>query len=235
MNYRKTSKELRDFIKTHEMRYSVEHNGGETRIIKAFKVEIDNAEYWVHFVYGDSPRLIDVRELVKTMEEAKAKAQKLRDEYQRKKKKCNDEKKAKMDEVVAFLNDFGWYGYTDWDTKEIKPSGKAIAAAVKRVYSDMPEREKDDKDTYIGLLENYIRTGNIYSQGSSFHKDQVVLVKYGFDGSVMVELTNGTTIIPKSHGVTELIRTIFGSNFDRWGYNSVKYPTDEKDSIKKAD
>ena len=232
MNESKTKK-LRDFIKSHEMRYFVEHSdySGQTHIKKAFKVEINNNEYWVHFAYGDHPEIKDERILLKTMDEAKAKAQKLRDEHQRKKKEAADKHKERMEDVVKFLNNLSWYDYEDWNSEEINPKGQSIAEAIRRVYARMPRREKDDEQTYIGLLENYIKHGTIYTQAISFRKEHVVSVKYGEHGAVEIELINGTTIIPKSNAVSNLIKTIFGERLDSWSYNDVKEPTDKFDKM----
>lgn len=226
------TKQLRDFIKSHEIRYFVEHPDciGQTCVKKAFKVEINNNEYWVHFAYGCRPEIKDERILLKTMEEAKAKAQKLRDEHQQKKKKVADRRKARLEDVTKFLlHDFSWYDYVDWNRQEIKPNGQPIAEAIKLVYDNMPWREKDYEHTYIKLLENYIKHGTIYTQAMSFRKDHVVSVKYGEHEAVKIELINGTTIIPKSNAVTSLIKTIFGERLDTWSYNNVKEPTDDFD------
>lgn len=231
------TKQLRDFIKSHEMRYFVEHSdySGQTHIKKAFKVEINNAEYWVYFAYGDRPEIKDERIMLKTMDEAKSKAQKWRDEHQQKKKEAADKRKAMLEDVTKFLGEFSWYDYIDWDSQEIKPKGQPIAEAIKRVYANMPRREKDDEQTYIGLLERYIRYGTIYTQAFAFHKDHVVSVKYGEYGAVEIELINGTTIIPKSESVTKLIKVIFGDKSDSWSYNDIKEPESKYDKIKNDD
>ena len=227
------TKKLRDFIKSHEMRYFVTYSeySKQAHIKKAFKVEINNNEYWVYFAYGDHPEIKDERILLKTMDEAKAKAQKLRDEHQRKKKEAADKHKERMEDVVKFLNNLSWYDYEDWNSEEIKPKGQPIAEAIRRVYASMPRREKDDEQTYIGLLENYIKHGTIYTQAISFRKEHVVSVKYGEYGAVEIELINGTTIIPKSNAVSNLIKTIFGERLDSWSYNDVKEPTDKFDKM----
>lgn len=229
------AKQLRDFIKSHEMRYFVTHSdyNGQTHIKKAFKVEINNNEYWVHFAYGDRPEIKDARILLKTMDEAKAKAQKWRDKYQQGKTEAANKRKAMLEDVIKFLNNFSWYDYQDWDSKEIKPNGQSIAEAIKRVYANMPRREKDDEQTYIKLLENYIKNGTIYTQAMSFRKEHVVCVRYGEYDAVEIELTNGTTIIPKSNAVSILIKTIFGKRLDTWSYDNVKEPTNKFDLIDK--
>lgn len=226
------AKQLRDFIKSHEMRYFVEHSdySGQTHIKKAFKVEFNNNEYWVHFAYGDRPVIMNERILLKTMEEANAKAMKWRNEYQRKKKEASDKRKERLEDTVKFLNDFSWFPYSDLKTDEIKPKGQPLAEAIRRVYERMPRREKDDEQTYIKLLENYIKHGTIYTQAMSFRKEHVVSVKYGEYGAVEIELINGATIIPKSNAVTNLIKTIFGGRLDTWSYD-VKEPTDKFDKM----
>ena len=233
------AKQLRDFIESHEMRYFVENSeySGRTHIKKAFKVEINNAEYWVHFSYGrDHPSLIDEKVLLKTEEEAKAKAVKMRSEYQRRKRNEAAKEKARLADVTEFLNNFDWYDYKDWDSQEIKPEGQPLARAVRRAYNNMPSKEKNDYRTYIALLENYIEHGTIYTQAMSFRKEHVVSVKYGEDSSVEIKLTDGTSIIPKSKYVTNLIKTIFGDSdsVDTWIHNDVHYPIDKLDIIKEA-
>lgn len=233
MNKQSKVKQLRDFIRSHEMRYFVEQYEyrDQMYIKKAFKVEINNQVYWVYFSYGDQPEIKDERILLKTMAEAKAKAQKLRDEIKRKKAEAAAKRKAELEYVTKFLNDFNWYSYQDWNSEEIKPQGQPFAQAIKRVYANMPRKEKDDEQTYINLLEYYIKHGTIYTQAKSFRKEQVVSVRYGEQGAVEVELVNGTTIIPKSNAVTNLIKTIFGDRLDSWSYNDVKEPTDKFDKI----
>jgi hypothetical protein len=226
-------KQLRDFIESHEMRYFVQHYewSNQTYIRKAFKLVINDNEYWIHFINSSRPEIISEKILLKTMEEAKAKAQKLRDQHREKNKEVAAKEQAVLEDVTKFLNSFDWYDYRNWRTEEITQKGKPLAEAIKRVYLAMPRREKDDEQTYISLLENYIRYGTIYTQALSFRKEHVVSVKYGENGEVKVELTNGTTIIPKSDSVINLISTIFGTRLDSWSYNDVKEPKDKYDQI----
>lgn len=228
-------KQLRDFIKSHEMRYFVEHPdySGKTHIKKAFKVEINNNVYWLYFIYGDRPELKEERYLLKTMEEAKAKAQYIREAYQKKNKENAAARKAKLEEVTRYLHDFSMWDITKWDgnAQVVNPEGRDFVKAFKDLYARIPDREKDDEHTYIRLLENYIKTGTIYTQGISFSKEHVVSVKYGKDGAVEIELINGTTITPKSESVTNLIKTIFGIRLDSWSFSDVKVPTDEYDKM----
>ena len=228
-------KNLRDFIKSHEMRYFVEYSdySGQVHIKKAFKVEINKDEYWVHFSYGDRPSLIQERLLVKTMEEAKTKAIKLRDTHQKKKKAERDAAKAKLKEVTEYPENTRY-----WDLKEgygndakIKDDYQPLVYAISRIYRDLPSKEKDDEQTYINTLERYIQTGTIYTQGMSFSKEHIVSVKYGEDGAVQIELINGTKIIPVSHAVANLIRVIFGQRQDNWSYKKVRFPEGKYDDM----
>ena len=236
MNKQSKVKQLRDFIRSHEMRYFVEQYEyrDQVYIKKAFKVEINNKEYWIYFCYGDQPEIKDERILLKTMDEAKAKAQKLRDEIKRKKAEAAAKRKAMLEDVTKFLNDLNWFNYHKWNSEEIKPEWQPLLEAIRRVYDQMPRKEKDDEQTYISLLENYIKHGTIYTQAKSVRKEQVVSVRYGEDGAVGVELVNGTTIIPKSKAVTNLIKTIFGDRLDTWSYDDVKEPTYRFDKIEKS-
>lgn len=222
-------KQLRDFIRSHEMRYFVESDySGRTYIKKAFKLEINGDVYWVYF-YGNRPELKYESVLLKTMEEAKEEARKWRE----RKKEETAQYKAKMDDVAKFLNDFAWGDHIDWNTLEALPESQPIIDAFKSVYASMPSREKDDDRIYIRLLENYIKNGVIYTQAMSFRPEQVVCVKYG-DKWVKVELTNGTTIIPKSEGVVRLIKVIFGAELDSWKFTGVEEPAGKRDEVEKA-
>ena len=231
------TKQLRDFIKSHEMRYFVDFSdySGQAHIKKAFKVEINKTEYWLHFSYGDRPELKEERYLLKTMEEAKAKAQKIREAYQKQKKEKAAARKAKYEEVTRYLNNFRMWDITEWDgnDKVVKPEGRDFVKAIKELYADIPDREKDDQLTYTQELERYIEHGTIYTQGMTFRKEHIISVKYGEDGSVEIKLIDGTTIIPVSRSVTHLIKTIFGQNRS-WTYNHVKFPEGTHDEMKET-
>lgn len=222
-------KKLRDFIKSHEMRYFITEGYNCIFIKRAYKVKINNEDVWVHFEYGTGVVIKDERDLLKTMDVALAKKKKIREVYEKTKKK----KEAKFAEVTDYLRNFGWYDLIDYHKNEVKPKGQPFADAIKRVYNGIPSKERDDERTYIGLLERYIQTGTIYSQALSFRSEHVVSVKYsgGEPGVVKIELTNGTTIIPKSEAVTRLIKTIFGSRLDSWSYNDIHEPSDKFDKI----
>lgn len=223
-------KKLRVFIRSHEMRYFIAEGYECIFIKRAYKVRINNEDVWVHFAYSKSAEIKDERDLLKTMDEALAKKKKIREEYEKKKKK----KEAKFAEVTDYLRNFSWYDFIDYHKNEVKPKGQPFADAIKRVYNGIPSKERDDERTYIGLLERYIQTGTIYSQALSFREEHVVSVKYGGGEpvAVQIELTNGTTIIPKSEAVTRLIKTIFGSRLDSWSYKDIHEPSDKFDKVK---
>lgn len=227
----KSSAELRDFIKSHEMRYFADLNDlGQVRIRKAFKVKLEKTAYWIWFNYGCTPSLVSKRKkLVETIEEAREEAQKLRNIQLQERKKYGD----KMKEVANFLDHYYWnkeYQSDDYDFS-LNPEEKSLASSVKRLFYSLPGQEKDDKNTYIKLLENYIKYGTIYTQGKSFRKEHVVCVKYGDGGhAVQIELTNGTKIVPKSNSVTKLIKTIFGERLDYVYYKDIKSPTGDWDT-----
>lgn len=226
-------KQLRDFIKSHEMRYFVDSSYDHVCIKKAFKVEINNDAYWVYFAYGDRPEIVSDNKLIKTIGEANAKAEKLREANRKKKKEDADNRKAKFEEVTKYLERFCWYDYKDYRNDCVKPEAKPFADAIKNLYLGLPSKEKDDDKTYIGLLERYIKTGTIYTQALSFRKENVVCVKYGKDGAVHIELINGTAFIPMSESVTKLIKAIFGDRFDGWQYNDVEMPKGDHDEFDK--
>lgn len=228
------TKKLRDFIRSHEMRYFVMRGYSSILVRKAFKVLLGETAYWVYFQCGTTPNILSSVEeknlLFKTKAEAKAKA----DELKEKRAKENKEKKLKaksdLQFVTNYLDRFYWGDIADYSTYEVKPEGKEFARVLKWTYERMPAKERDDDKTYIKLLERYIQTGTIYSQGIAFRTDQIVDVKYGQHGFVVqIELTNGKTITPASNSVTRLIKTIFGDN-DKWYYR-INIPEDGKDKI----
>lgn len=228
-------KKLRDIIMSHEMRYFVSGNISSYILIKkAFKVLVSGSVYWVNFQYGTYTNVLTPSEvknrLFETMAEAKAKADELKAERRKVQKKNNEKAKADMEFATNFLGSFRWYDYTD-NNDSVKPEAKEFAKYLKSAYDRMPSKERDDDNTYIKLLERYIRTGTIYSQGIAFRREQIVSVKYGEYGlCVEIELTNGKTIIPATESVTKLIKTIFGNN-DSWYYTEIKMPENGKDKI----
>ena len=206
------TKKLRDFIKSHERRYFVTYQdySGQTHIKKAFKVEINNDVYWLYFRYGDRPEIIAENTLVKTMAEAKAKAEKLREAHKRKKEKEAKEKKEKFTEVTKYLERFDTWDLRKGYGDEIKQECQPFVDAITRIFNRLPDKQ---------------------NQGKMFRKEQVVQIEYGKDGSVCVELTNGDKITPADRNFTSLIKAVFGSNTDGWYYTSVEYPEKERDEV----
>jgi hypothetical protein len=230
-------KQLRDFIKKHEMRYYACYSeySGKTFIKKAFKAEVNNEVYWVHFSYGDRPSVLsqmDVKyNLFASIEDAKARTEKLRADHKKKMAAEKKQKQAKLEDVTEYLK-----GFRMWDARidygqEIKPEYQGFVDAIKKLYYDMPDREKmDTQSNCIKLLSDYIRTGTFYTQGISFRKENVVCVKHGKGNAVEIELINGTKIKPVSENFCFLIKTVFNSS-DSWEYNFF-YPTGKHDEIK---
>lgn len=225
------------------MRHYVLEGYSQVSIKKAYCVDIDGAgKHWVNFSYGSRPNLLTNTEvktrLFKTMEEAKTCAERLR--TNRKKKKEAEKKKADdfFKQVTDYLTDFRMYGLngitTGWGRNaDIKPKGKAFVDAIKRIYNDLPSKEKyETLHDCIKLMTNYIRTGTFYSQGLSFRKEQVVCVKHGKEGAVEIELTNGMKIRPVSANFALLINAVFNSD-DSWNYNFY-YPQGDHNEIKES-
>jgi len=227
MSKKEQIKELRDFIRSHEMRYYVSAiSSGIVTIHKAFKVELNNSEHWIYFCYGTNPFLLTLNEvkhfLFKTMDEAKAKATEMRETNNKRKKAAKEEAIAKRKEVTEYLDNISMWDLSS-DQEEVRKEWKTFVEAVIKVYRKIPDKVKDDDKTYIGILGRYIQTGAIYTKGLSIRKEHIVSVKYGQDGSVQIELINGTKIIPASRSVTKLIKIIFGER-DEWYYKDIHYP-----------
>ena len=229
-------KQLRNIIKSYEMRYFASYSdyNGRTHIKKAFKVEINNREYWVYFTCGDQPELLSLLEvkynLFASIKDAKARAEELRDAHKKKKAAEKKKEQEKLKDVTEYLMNFNMWtakiGYGD----EIKPEYQDFVDAIKRLYYKIPDKEKmASDDNCIKILADYIRTGTFYTQGISFRKEQVVCVKHGKDNAVEIELTNGMKIKPVSKNFAFLINTVFNSG-DSWVYQ-FNFPSDKKDEI----
>lgn len=228
----KITDQLRDFIKSHEMRYFVEKPDyrGMTYIHKVFKLEINGIECWVYFQSGTRPIIIDEKRAKKTVAEAKVEAKRLRDEYQRKAQEVTKRRIQHIEDATNFLSEI--YGYDRYDDEEVRSAMQGLKKEIKRIYNQMPDCERDDNETYIDMMEHYIKHGTIITQGIAFTKNHVVGVIYGRD-AVKVELTNGTTIIPKSRAVTKLIKTVFGENISTWARRDVRVPEGEHDEVER--
>lgn len=227
-------KKLRNFIKSHEIWYFVDDSYNQVVIKKAYPVELDNVVYWIHFAYGKEVHNLTARQekhLFPTMAEAKAKATQIRKERAEEAIRKKKEKKEKLKEVTRYLDNFRVWDIINYNTQEIKPEYKAFVVAIKYIYDRLPGKHKDDKDTYIKLLEHYIKHGTIHAQGVSFTKEQVVSIVYGEYERLRVELSNGMKITPASENVRNLITLLFGGNDGGWVWRDVEYIEDGRDRV----
>lgn len=228
--------ELRRFIRTHEMWYLVYASYGKrVRIGKAFKVTLDGSEHFIHFSYGESPELVnssDVKKnLFRTKEEAKARAEEMRTAIKDMEAKIAEEKKEKIKKVTDFLGKFSAWDMQDPENRgDIKDEYKELISDIVRIYKHLSVENRQDDSEYARLLENYIRTGSICSQALLFPKSQIASVKCGKEGSVEVCLTNGMRITPKNKNVARLIKVVMGSS-GGWEYNSIMYPEGDHDKV----
>lgn len=226
----KTFEELRKFIMTHEMRYLVREEGGVMAIKKAYRIVLEDGEHFVRFRYSTIPVVLTQTEvkkyLFKTMEEAKAKAKQMKEAREAKKKKDIEN----LREALAYMESLSYFDVVE-DNRRTREEYRDIVISIDRLYNRYMPNDSNDEYNYIRVLENYIRTGSITTQGISFQKQQVVSVKYGKDGSVEIKLTNGMTIIPASRQVTRLVRLVMGDTLDGWHYTNVSFPRGDRDNV----
>ena len=226
---------IRRFLATHEMRYIVkEAYGGAMKIKKAFKVALADGEHWVYFDY-DKPKVATPTEvskdLFKTMEEAKARAEEKKAAKAKKEAAEAEERIKKIQMVTDFFKHL-----TVWDMEDPKDRGsikdeyKELVSSIVSIYNRLSVAQRKDDSEYASLLEDYIHTGSIRSQARVFHKSQVVQVRYGNTGAVEVELINGTKITPANWNVARLIRSVFGSTV-LWFCPSVIFPKGDRDKV----
>lgn len=224
-----TFEELRKFIMTHEMRYLVMEECNAVVIKKAYRIVLEDGEHFVRFRYSTIPVVLTQTEvkkyLFKTMEEAKAKAKEMREAREAKKKKGIEN----VREALAYMDSLSYYDVVD-DNRRTREEYRDIVMSIDHLYNRYMPNDSNDQYNYIKVLENYIRTGSITTQGISFPKQQVVSVKYGKDYSVEIELANGMKIIPASSQVAKLVKLLFG-NGDGWTFNNVVYPKDGRDKV----
>lgn len=112
------TKQIRDFIKSHEMRYYALTDGyGENRtyIKKAYKVKFNDQECWVSYDYGNVRILSQdkVKRLVKTMPEVKKQADIFRKRVADKKRENAENFRKNMDIATDFIDRLGWYQLRD--------------------------------------------------------------------------------------------------------------------------
>lgn len=225
-----TFEELRKFIMTHEMRYLVREECDVIAIKKAYRIVLEDGEHFVRFRYSTIPVVLTKTEvkkyLFKTMEEAKAKAKQMKEAREAKKKKDI----ANVMEALAYIDSLSYYDVVD-DNRRTREEYRDIVKSIDNLYNRYVPNDCNDQYNYIRVLENYIRTGSITTQGISFPKQQVVSVKYGKDGSVEIELANGMKIIPASRQVAKLVSLVMGGTLDGWHYTSVSFPRGDKDNV----
>lgn len=228
--------ELKRFIRTHEMWYLVYASYGKRVCIgKAFKVTLDGSEHFIHFSYGESPELVNSSDVKKnlfaTREEAKARAEEMRTAIKDEEAKKSAEKKEKIKEAKDFLDELHVWDMQDpKDDHKIRDEYRGLVDKIVYLYSRLRPDQRQDDSEYARLLENYIWTGSIRSQARTFHKSQVVQVRYGDTNAVEVELSNGTKITPANWNVARLIRCVFGSP-GCWSYPDVQFPNNGRDKV----
>ena len=224
-----TFEELRKFIMTHEMRYLVREECNAVVIKKAYRIVLEDGEHFVRFRYSTVPVVLTQTEvkkyLFKTMEEAKAKAKQMKEAREAKKKKDIEN----LREALAYMESLSYFDVVD-DNRRTREEYRDIVMSIDHLYNRYMPNDSNDQYSYIKVLENYIRTGSITTQGISFPKQQVVSVKYGKDGSVEIELANGMKIIPASMQVAKLVKTLFG-NGDGWTFSKVNFPKGDHDKV----
>lgn len=231
----KINKKIRDFIRSHEMRYVVKEGYNNVHVSKAFHVSIEGDSYWITLFYGEKPEMLSDKEiktmLFKTKAGADKMAEQIRERIRQKNAKDKLAAKKKMDEVTKYLKGLCMYDVIDaWDN--VKEGRQDFIEAVKYAYNEvLPKKMKSESDEqYIEHLVRYIKTGTICTQGIAFTKEQVACVKYGSDDSIRIELRNGTKITPVSESVTKLLRVLFGGG-GGWSFTSIKRPEGEHDKV----
>ena len=164
------AKQLRDFIKSHEMRYFVDFSdySGQVHIKKAFKVEINKTEYWIYFSYGDRPELKEERCLLKTMEEAKAKAseeaaaQSAENAATSEVNESNSETAAKAAEAVAATL-----------SGDEKTGAKIIATALQAPIRQIAENAGVDGSVVFEKIKNSKKVGYGYNAYTETYMDMI--------------------------------------------------------------
>lgn len=225
----KTFEDLRKLVMTYDMRYLVRDEGGVIVIKKAYRIVLEGVEYFVRFRYSTIPIVLTQTEvkkyLFKTMGEAKAKAKQMKEAREAKKKKDIEN----LRKTLAYMESLSYFDVVD-DNRRIREEYRDIVVSIDYLYNRYMPNDCNDQYKYIKVLEDYIRTGSITTQGISFQKQQVVGVKYGKDDSVEIELANGMKITPASKHVTRLVKLLFG-NGDGWTFNDVVYPKGDHDKV----
>lgn len=221
------TKQIRDFIKSHEMRYYALTDGyGENRtyIKKAYKVKFNDQECWVSYDYGNVRILSQdkVKRLVKTMPEVKKQADIFRKRVADKKRENAENFRKNMDIATDFIDRLGWYQLRDMANGNEK--GKKFVKMIKWAYASLPKEEQDDgNDSYVEMLERYVRYGTFVSQTLVFTKEQVVKIQWGERDAIEITLADGTRFIPVNERFVQLIKLVFGGR-GNWHMSRIKWP-----------
>lgn len=212
----RTNKQLRDFVRSHEVRYLVFIDrciyGYAIGVKRVYKVDVEGHTQWVRFSYG-TPYIVgedDVKlNLFKTRKEAEERAEAMRMVREAKKKKEAEERKKILDKAASILHD-NYSCMTDKNNKLKDEYKKIYAEAAKMVqrYGYEPDKSEQLRQ-YVKRLERYVRTGAIaLDAGTTITKASVIRI----DKYYNVTLTDGTVIAPKDDDVIDLLRAIFGVN-----------------------
>ena len=136
----KINKKIRDFIRSHEMRYVVKEGYNNVHVSKAFNVRLEEGSYWMTLAYGDTPELLSDKEiktmLFKTKVGADKLAEQLRERIRQKNAEAKLAAKEKMNEVAKYLKGLCMYDIIDaWD--KVKEGRQDFIEALKYVYNDV--------------------------------------------------------------------------------------------------
>lgn len=212
----RTNKQLRDFVRSHEVRYLVFIDrriyGYAIGVKRVYKVDVEGHTQWVRFSYGTTYIVgeDDIKlNLFKTRKEAEERAEAMRMVREVKKKEEAEERKKILDKAASILHD-NYFRMTDKDNKLKDEYKKIYAEAAKMVQRYGYEPDKSELwRRYANLLERYVRTGAIaLDAGTTITKASVIRI----DKYYNVTLTDGTVIAPKDDDVIDLLRAIFGVN-----------------------
>lgn len=207
----------------------------DTSIKKAYKVDLANiGACWVYFRYGTYPYVLSETEVKRNLFHKKEDAEKRIKENKAKRNEKEKEKLKKLDEVTEYLSHFkGCIGrkYIYEDEWGENPRYNAFLKSICCIYRQLPYKYLDNTNpSYIKLLEEYAKTGMLYSNHILFHREQIFCVEYGCEGAVRIHLADGRKITPASRDLARLIRVIFGYN-NGWHYPGLKFPNDIYDII----
>lgn len=227
------TKQIRDFIKSHEKRYyTVTEQSGERRtyIKKAFKVTLNSQDCWINLDYN-YPTILSqakVKLLVKTMDEAKRQAELARERAKEKKRKDVEDFRKAMINATDFMDSLFWHQIRNMATSGDNAE-KEFIKCLKRTYDALPNQAKDDDyDSYVDMLERYIMKGTFLSQTLMFTKEQVVKIENGRNDAIEITLADGTRFVPANKNLVKIIRLVFGVR-GAWYRTNLDWPDGTRD------